>query len=392
MKKYMNYKMKTLNIILICFSAALFSCSSSTNKSEEGALSSGLTQAKSNQISLSEEQFKSINVQLGSVETRSLSGNIKANGMLDVPPQNLVSISAPLGGFVKSTELLQGMRVKKGQVVVVMEHPDYIQLQQDYLDNKNQLEFLEQEYNRQLELSKENVNALKSLQHAKSTYFSTKAKVEGLKAKLKLVNINPAEIENGEIKNTVSILSPISGFVSQVNVNLGMHVNPTDVMFRIVDTEHVHAEAQVFEKDIPKLKVGQVAHVLLSNESKERLAKVFLIGKEITPERTVRVHCHLEGEDSNLIPGTYFSALIETGSNFVSALPLKAIVNFDGKHFVFVEKDAASHRYELLEIKTGSSSSDGGFTGIDSPMNDFKNKIVVNGAFELLNALKNVEE
>ena len=386
----MYYKMKALTIILICFSTTMFSCSSTTNKSEE---TTGIVlSSTANQITLSEEQFKSINVQLGSLESRSLSGNIKANGMLDVPPQNLVSISAPLGGFVKSTELLQGMRVKKGQVVVVMEHPDYIQLQQDYLDNKNQLEFLEQEYDRQLDLSKENVNALKSLQHAKSTYRSTKAKVEGLKAKLKLVNINSSDIESGEIKNTVNILSPISGFVSQVNVNMGMHVNPTDVMFRIVDTEHVHAEAQVFEKDIPKLKVGQIAHITLSNENKERLAKVFLIGKEITPERTVRVHCHLDGEDANLIPGTYFSALIETGSSSVAALPIKAIVNFEGRHFVFIEKDAATHRYEFFEIKTGAS--DGVYTEVDLNENDpgYRDKIIISGAFELLNVLKNVDE
>jgi len=383
----MTFTMNTLiKVNLFCFSLVVFACSAPSQKEA----SSAAMEKKSNEVVLSDEQFKSIKIQLGSVESRSLSASIKANGMLDVPPQNLVSISAPLGGFVKSTELLQGMHIKKGQVVVVLEHPDYIQLQQDYLDNKNQLEFLEQEYSRQLDLSKENVNALKALQHSKSSYLSTKAKVEGLKAKLKLVNINPTDIESGEIKNSVNVVSPISGFVSQVNVNIGMHVNPTDIMFRIVDTDHVHAEAQVFEKDIPKLKVGQLAHILLSNEIKERSAKVFLIGKEITPERTVRVHCHLEGEDANLIPGTYFSAIIETGLNSVSALPADAIVNFEAKHFVFIEKDAVAHRYELLEIKTGAS--DGGYMEIDSQLNDFKNKIVVRGGFELLNTLKNVEE
>lgn len=379
--------MNTLvKLISFGFPLVLLSCSAPSDKKN----TSPDLEKKSNEVVLSDEQFKSINVQLGSVESRSLSANIKANGMLDVPPQNLVSISAPLGGFVKSTELLQGMHVNKGQVVVTLEHPDYIQLQQDYLDNKIQLEFLEQEYNRQVDLAKENVNATKTLQHSKATYLSTKAHVEGLKAKLKLVNVNPAEIESGTIKNSVNIISPISGFVSQVNVNIGMHVNPTDIMFRIVDTEHVHAEAQVFEKDIPKLKVGQVAHILLSNESKERVAKVFLIGKEITPERTVRVHCHLEGEDANLIPGTYFSAIIDTELNSVSSLPLQAIVNFEAKHFVFVEKDPVSHRFALLEIQTGAS--DGGYMEIRSPLNDFKNKIVVKGAFELLNTLKNVEE
>ncbi|HLZ17834.1 MAG TPA: efflux RND transporter periplasmic adaptor subunit [Cyclobacteriaceae bacterium] len=379
--------MKTsIELISVCFSVALLSCSGSSEKQ----IASPASEKRQNEIQLSEEQFRSIDIRLGSIENRSLSGGIKANGVLDVPPQNLVSISAPLGGFVKSTNLLQGMHVNKNQVVVVLEHPDYIQLQQDYLDNKNQLEFLEQEYNRQLDLSKENVNALKALQHAKATFLSTKAKVEGLTAKLKLVNINPAKVESGEIKSSVEVISPISGFVSQVNINIGMHVNPTDIMVRIVDTEHVHAEAQVFERDIPRLKIGQVARIRLSNEDRERRAKVFLIGKEITAERTVRVHCHLDGEDANLIPGTYFSAIIETGSNAVFALPTSAIVNFEAKHFVFVEKDATSHRYQLLEITTGTS--DGDFTAVDTPLNEFQNKIVLHGAFQLLNALKNVEE
>jgi cobalt-zinc-cadmium efflux system membrane fusion protein len=345
-----------------------------------------------NSVTLTDEQFKSLTIQLGSTELRSLSGNIKANGMLDVPPQNLVSISAPLGGFVKSTQLLQGMRVTKGQVIVVMEHPDYIQLQQDYLDNKNQLEFLEEEYKRQQDLAKENVNSLKSLQQAKSNYLSTKAKVQGLLAKLKMININQAELEAGEIRSTISITTPISGFVSQVNVNLGQHVNPTDVMFRIVDTEHVHAEAQVFEKDIPQLKIGQLAHIKLSNENKERLAKVFLIGKEITAERTVRVHCHLEGEDLNLIPGTFFSAIIEIGSRQAVSLPTEALVNFEGKQFVFVEVDALRHQYKMIPIEVGGTDADYNEVIFNEEVStEQKNKIVVKGAYHLLNVLKNVE-
>src|SRR5258708_16203275 len=195
-------------LIITALILSLISCSSRSDRSAESNSSKGADSSMANEVTLSDEQFISIGIQLGSIETRSMSDNIKAHGVLDVPPQNLVSMSAPLGGFVKFTELLQGMRVKKGQVVVVLEHPNYIQLQQDYLDNKSQLEFLEQEYNRQLELSKENVNALKALQNSKSMYFSTKAKVEGLKARLKLVNLNPADIESGEIKSSVNVISP----------------------------------------------------------------------------------------------------------------------------------------------------------------------------------------
>jgi cobalt-zinc-cadmium efflux system membrane fusion protein len=341
-------------------------------------------------VSLSQEQQKLLGIVLGQPILRSMNGTLKANGMLDVPPQNMVTVSAPLGGFVKSTELLQGMKVKKGQTVIVLQHPDYIQLQEDYLTNKNQLEFLDLEYKRQEELSKENVTAAKALQQAKSNYFGTKAKVQGLRAKLKLININPQELENGEIQNTISIPSPISGFVTEVNVNIGMHVNPTDVLFKIIDTEHLHAEAQVFEKDVPRLKIGQQVRVYLSNENKERLAKVFLIGKEITAERTVRVHCHLEGEDPSLIPGLYFKALIETDPQQVTTLPNEAVVDFENKQYVFVEQKAGELEYEMIEISKLKSEED--FTEVALPSSIAGRKIVLKGTYSLLSILKNTEE
>jgi membrane fusion protein, heavy metal efflux system len=377
---------KAIRICLaLLFAPLIFSCS---EKKQEEQNSKSEIVTTENVVSITEAQFHLLGIVLGQTEKRSVTGLVKANGVLDVPPQNLVTISAPLGGFVKHTELLQGTKIRKGQTVVVMEHPDYIQLQEDYLTNKNQLEYLELEYKRQEELAKENVNAEKALQLAKSNYFGAKAKVQGLIAKLKLININPQELETGEIKNTISIPSPISGFVTQVNVNIGMHVNPTEMMFKIVDTEDLHAEVQVFEKDVAKLKVGQKVHVYLSNENKERLAKVFLIGKEITPERTVRVHCHFEKEDTSLLPSSYFKALIETDSKQVITLPNEAIINFDNKQFVFVEKQ--SFNYEMVEITKGVVEEN--FTEVSLPPSIEAKRIILKGTYALLGILKNTEE
>lgn len=368
--------------ISLCLFIALVGCSSSDKPVADAPTHEG------NEVTLSAEQFKLLDIKLGTPEKKIMSGVINANGMLDVPPQNMVTISAPLGGFVKSTDILQGMRVKKGQTIVVMEHPDYIQLQEDYLLNKNQLEFLALEYKRQEELVKENVSAAKSLQLAKSNYLSTKAKVQGMSAKLKLIGINPDEIEAGEIKNTITIASPITGFVTQVNVNVGMHVSPTDILFKIVDTEHLHAEAMVFEKDLPNLKIGQRVRVMLSNENVERMASVFLIGKEISADRTVRVHCHLEKEDQSLIPGLYFRALIETEASEHLVLPSTAVVAYNNQHFVFVEKDLL--RYQMVEVQVGKSQND--FTEVILPTELAQAKLVINGTYSLLSILKNTEE
>ena len=373
----------------LCLSLVIVALMGCSKKSEEGSVSDPIATV-ANEVTVTDEQFKSLGIVIGKPEQRSVSDQINANGMLDVPPQNLVTISAPLGGFVKKTELLQGMKVSKGQTIVVMEHPDYIQLQEDYLTTKGQLEFLELEYKRQEELAKENVNAAKALQQAKSNYFGAKARMQGLKAKLILSNINPAEIENGEIKSTISIPAPISGFVSQVNVNIGMHVSPTDIMFRIVDTDHLHAEAQVFEKDIPQLKIGQRVFVRLSNETQEREAKVFLIGKEITPERTVRVHCHLEKKDDSLIPGLFFSARIETNNKLVTTLPSEAVVAFENKNYVFVQSEQKPYKYKMMAIDIGETEK--GFTEVMIPETIKSAKIVLKGSYYLLGILKNTEE
>ena len=375
---------KILSILFIALIVS--SCGS---KSEEASKDEHHEEEES-VVELSPEQVKTINLKLGKLEMKDLSGAIKVNGMLDVPPQNLVSISAPLGGFVKSTELLQGMKVTKGQVIVVMQHPDYIQMQQDYLDTKSQLEYLEMEYKRQQELSKDNVNSKKTLQQAKSQYESASAKNAGLKAKLMLVGINSEKLTSQTIQNSITITSPISGYVTSVNVNIGVYVNPTDVMFKIVDTEHLHAELTVFEKDVPKIKIGQKVRFTLANETVERIATVYLIGREISNDRTVRIHCHLDKEDLDLLPGMYLKAYVEAGTQSLPAIPDQAIVNFEGKDFIFVADTEANH-YKMIEISKGISEL--GYTEINLG-NGVSNEslIVVNGAYDILAKMKNSEE
>ncbi|MBK9800053.1 MAG: efflux RND transporter periplasmic adaptor subunit [Bacteroidetes bacterium] len=374
-------------ILAFVFTAVLIS--SCGSKSEE-ATKEEHHDEEASIVELTPEQVKIINLKLGKIEMKDLSGAIKVNGMLDVPPQNLVSISAPMGGFVKSTELLQGMKVTKGQAIVVMQHPDYIQMQQDFLETKSQLEYLEAEYKRQQELSKDNVNSQKTLQLAKSQYEGMLAKNAGLKSKLMMLGINGEKLTSQTMQNSITITSPISGYVTSVNVNIGMYVNPTDVMFKIVDTEHLHAELTVFEKDVPKIKLGQKVRFTLANETDERTATVYLIGREISSDRTVRIHCHLDKEDLDLLPGMYLKAYVEAGTQRLSALPNEAIVNFEGKDYVFVTEKEANH-FKMLEVTKGISEL--GYTEIVTKegLNN-ESLIVINGAYDILAKIKNSEE
>lgn len=344
-----------------------------------------------NTVELTADQFKTAGIQTGKIETKQISETIKVNGLLDVPPQQKVSISLPYGGFLKSTELLQGVRVNKGQVIAKIENPDFIQLQQDYLDIASQLEFAKAEYERQTTLNDQNVNSQKTLQAAKSSYFSLLAQYNGLGAKLKLINLNLATVKEGKFTSSVNIYSPISGYVTKVNANIGMYLNPTDVLFEIVDTKHLHAELTIFEKDISLLEIGQKVKFVLANESEERVATVYLIGREIKADRTVNVHGHIDSEDPNLIPGTYLKAYIEIGENKVNALPSDAIVKYQGKQYIFVQADEEYH-YTIVQVETGNS--DNGFTEVMLPA-DFKietAQVITKGAYDVLAKMKNSEE
>jgi len=339
--------MKT-KIITALAAALFFRCASKPAENQ--------TEKKPMEITLSDEQIKSLTIKTEATKTQEFISEIRANGMIDVPPQNLVVISAPMGGFVKSTSLLQGMKVTKGQVLAVMEHQDYIQLQQDYLENKSQLEYLEKEYQRQGELAKENATAQKTLQWARAQYLGVKAKCEGILAKLKFIGIAPASIEQG-ISSSILILSPIDGYVTQVFINRGKYVNTADEMFRLVDNHHLHAELQVFEKDVPHLRIGQSMRVKTTSDNREYAAEVHLIGKEIDANRAVRVHGHFIKEESDLfMPGQYITASIKTGSRQAQVLPRNSFVSKEGKDFVFCPAD--DRTFKLEEVKKGNCNDD----------------------------------
>lgn len=380
-------------LVLLSFPFYMGGCSSPKTEKEP---EKEAVHEKSDIVTLTPEQHKLVNITLGQIELRELSGTTKVNGMLDLPPQSLVSISTPLEGIVKSTDMLQGKRVAKGALVAVMQNPEFIQMQQDYLDYKSQLQFLKQELDRQEELAKENVNSKKALQKARSEYQSVSARLLGQRSKLSIMNVNFSALEKGNIQKTFNLYTPMAGYVTQVNTNIGAFASTTDVLFKIADTEHLHAELTVFEKDVPKLKLGQKVRFILANEQKERIATVYLIGREISKERTVQIHCHLDKEDTQLLPGMYLKAYVESGMRKVPSLPDSAIVEFEGKKFVFFEAYPSERaapknfRYRMMEVITGVAEN--GYTQVSFDGQMLDGKVVINGAYDLLSKVKNAEE
>jgi len=387
--------MKTLNYIT-AFALSLLTLTACNQASTEENKEEAASAKPNDEVTLTKDQYKVAALQTGKLEMRSLSDVIKANGAIDVPPENMVSISAPLGGYIKSSGLLLGQQIRKGQVIATIENPEFIDIQQEYLESKSRFEFLALEYKRQEELRKEDVNSAKTFQQVSSEYKMIQARMSGLEQKLLLIGISAKQLQSGKISKTSNLYSPINGYVTLSNATTGKYVNPTDVIFELANKSEMHLALNVYERDAAKIKVGQSIKFALANEAGyERKARVFLIGKSTGTEGTVPVHCHLlDAGNTTLFPGMYAKAMIETTNQSVPALPNEAIVQSDGLDYIFIQtasSDTKGSAFKMIPVKKGIEQE--GYTEVILPDNfDHNSAIVLKGAYTLLSAMKNVEE
>jgi len=300
-------------------------------------------------------------------------------------------VSMPMGGFLKTTQLLPGMHVKKGEVIATMEDQRYIEIQQEYLTARSNLFFLEKEYLRQKELNQSKASSDKQFQITEKEYQAQKITLSALAEKLKLINIKPESLNEENLSRSVNVYSSIDGYVSKVNVNIGKYLNPSDVMFELINPEDIHLNLIVFEKDLHKLAIGQKVIAYNNNQpDKKYLCEIILISQNLSPERFAEVHCHFKEYDRSLFPGMYMNAQIEIKSNQAYTLPDKAIQHYKGKDYVFIER--GPREFELLEIQKGNSENNfteiSGLEGKDITAYRF----VSGGAYQLLMQLKNKTE
>lgn len=333
-------------------------------------------------------QFELGKMELGTLTEQSFNNVVKANGALDVPPENKATVSAYFGGYVKSISLLQGQKIAKGQTLFVLENPDYIQVQQDFLEAKSQLSYLKSDYERQKELATNNVSSQKTFLKAESEYKMTLAKYESLKKKLQLMNINPNSVTEYNMNSTITVKSPIAGFVTSVLATKGLFLNPSDIALTIMNTDHMHVELNIFEQDLTNVAIDQDVTFRIQNSNTIYKAKVYLINKAIdTENRTIKVHCHFINEEDAiaLTPGMFVEAEIYASSDSSLALPTNSVVSIENKSYILLKKERSKNEitFERVEVKPGQIN--GNYIEILNSR-DFKSddQFLITGAFNLI--------
>ncbi len=378
----MTYK----NIVFGILMASLISCGQKGATEVEDANDS----VDSEVVSLTKEQANKLAISLGDAEEQVISSTLKVQGEIDLPPQNMISINFPMGGFLKHTKLIPGMRVSKGEVIATVNDQSIIQLQQDFLMAVAKLDLLKLEQGRQQDLKSANAGVSRNFQQTESDVKVQTITVNALKEKLKLIGVNPAVLNENNLSGEVFIKSPINGYVSKVNVNTGKYIQPTETLFELIDPDDIHVALTIFEKDLPAVTKGASVLVYqMQAPANKYQAEVILVNKGIDDDRTATAHCHFKNFPSNLLPGMLVEAEVIVRNKKATILPDDAVVRFGNGQFIFVM--ISPNKYEMKPVVTGIAAA--GKTEVVSGLEDIKpGTIVQHSAYTLLGILKNSGE
>ena len=386
-------KFNPIVFLLFAISAA---CSGQRDGSEEHSHAHGEEESDATIASVTEEQLNSIDLQLGTIEQKALTTTLRVNGKVKVPNANKAVITSLYGGVIKTLNVDVGNAVKKGEVIATLVHPQFIQLQEEYLSLADQLLVAEQERRRQQTLNEGNVGALKDLQQAEMAYNKLKIRQTSLREQLRLMGIDVNTIDPSRMQHTISISSPVNGIVSDVFAKRGSFVDVSAPLAEVVESNQLHVDLNVFEKDLPHLKVGQQIHFVLTNNTEKTYnARIYGIGAAFENEsKSIPVHCAVNSDKTGLIDGMNVSAVISLDNVTLMAVPNEAIVEAQGKSYIFIVTDETrlpaagrdNHDHgettDFKRIEVVKGTTDMGYTAI-TPVTMLGEdvQVVVKGAF-----------
>ena len=380
---------KKISIYSLVLALVLSSCSGKKEEEKTVYENTKFKKSGENTVHLTEKQLQSVGVTTTSIQNRNMEKLVRLNGKAEIAPSHISSVSSIMGGHIKSINVISGSHFSKGQVLAVVEDPQFIQLQQDYLVTKAQLEAARLNFNRQKDLNTSKASSDKTMQAAQADYSTLNATLKGLEEKLRIIGISTRSLTTGNIRSRINIYAPFSGFVSKILVNNGQYINPADTLFELINPAGLLLELKVFENDVNDVKVGQ--EILVYNNQKSDVksnAKIVSVVPSIETGGAATAVAKLSSVNSEFVKGMYINAEVNISSRYTQGLPNEAVVAFENKNYVF--EDLGKSSYKMIPVVTGIS--DDQFTEIIKADYLKNKKIVQKGAYSLLMMLKNKAE
>ena len=332
-------------------------------------------------IPLTAKQVSTVDLKMGEAVEREMDATIDAKGSLVLRAQAMGDVASLMGGIVKSISVKEGQYVHRGQVVATVENTDVVSLQREYYSAAKECELARIDMERQKLLAQNGAGIKRSLQQAQKDYHVAHANMLGIGRQLAQMGISIAAVAKGKFTTAFPLRAPISGVVSEMTASLGSYADMQTPLMKIRNTQAVECDLNVFEKDLAKIKVGNRVTMSLTNQPGVKLSgTVYGMNQYFNDNsKSVAVHVKLDAASvksylhsssgnthgGKLFAGMYVSGKIATGSQQCLALPSQAIVNTDGKQYVFALNGTPSkgnYSFSRHEVTTGAS--DGKYTEV----------------------------
>lgn len=365
---------------IILLGGVFVSCSS-----EEVSEETEESTESSDQISLTDDMMTNGSIELGYLTQQNFAHTITVNGRVAVVPNNMANVSSYFSGNVVEISVMPGGKVNKGQKLLVIENPSFIQTQEDFLLTKIDLENLKIEYERQKSLAEESITAQKTFQEAEKNYLQAQTKMAALSSELKMMGISADKLTADKLSSRIVISAPIAGVVSSVDVHIGAYVSPDVSAVSITGDEGKFITFEVYEKDMTSLTAVESIQIKLPNNDQYYQAKVISVVPVVDGvTKSMKVMAE-PVDDLKLVVGTYVQGKIGTSAAEGWALPEEAVLK-DGEGTYIWIKDGATtegdHTFRKMYIDLGMTAN--GYVELPNVEELYpETVVVVKGGFNL---------
>lgn len=289
------------------------------------------------------------------VVSQSLAAPFVLPAAVEADPARLVKITTPMAGRVVSLNKQLGDAVKAGEILFVIDAPDFAQAGADAARAQAALTLAAGNLERQQALDHEQLTARRDLEQAQSDYAQAASEAARAAARLRQSGVHTgSDMKNG----TLAVRAPFAGRVVELSAARGMYWNDaTAPLMTVADLSQVFVAINAQEKDLAQVYAGQAASIRLDAYPEPLQGTVRYVGEMLDPDtRTVKLRVPFENRDGRLKPGMFATATLSARARPAILVPLTAVVQGGFASRVFVE--TAPWRFTAREVTLGAQVGD----------------------------------
>ena len=329
---------------------------------------------RTGQVYIDPAMVQNLGVRTVAAQTRSITDSIRTTGYVDYDQERVVSVNARISGWIEKLHVAYvGQRVNKGQRLLEIYSPELVLTEEDYLRSRRL--------------------AAGGAAGQGAAQRDGRQLMEAAETKMRLLGVPASETnrlrETGKAAQTVPFNAPVSGVVTQSKAVEGAYIKAGDDLYTITDLSRVWVYADIYERELHKVRVGQMAEVtsdaLAGNRFRGRVSYIYPnVGEQ---SRTVRVRLEFQNPKGLLKPGMYVkTTLIDDSPERHLAVPTEAVLDSGVRKIVIV--DLGQGRFEPREVEVGNES--GGYFPISKGLS--QGERVVTSAQFLIDSESNLHE